>query len=107
MFAPQAQQKCATPGPVAPQRLQYRAGPGAARIGTRTSAVQAQIKATIQPITVQPSKKFSRKMPANGRLLWPTIEGRKYITPQKTMKNMLALLSRAVSGEPALHRSGF
>jgi hypothetical protein len=69
--------------------------------------VQAQIIATIQPTTVQPRKKFNRKMPANGRLLWPTIEGRKYITPQKTMKNMLALLSRAGPGKPALHRSGF
>src|SRR5579863_8240716 len=107
MFEPHAQQKCATPGAVAPQRQQYRTGPETARIGVRTSAVQAQSIAKIQPITVQPRKKFRRKMPANGRLLWPTIEGRKYITPQKSMKNMLALLSRVECGDPGLHRSGF
>jgi hypothetical protein len=69
--------------------------------------VQAQTIAQIQPITVHPRKQFTKKMPPNDRLPRPTIEGRKYITPQKIMKSIPTLLSRAVSVEAKPDRAGF
>src|ERR1700730_3696926 len=42
------------------------------------SFVTAQMKATIQPATVQPSKRFSQKIALEFLFLRPTIVGRKY-----------------------------
>src|SRR5579864_1517673 len=54
---------------------------------TGASFFAAHTKATIHPITLQPRKKFSRKIASRSRLLRASamIEGRKYITVPKPM----------------------
>jgi hypothetical protein len=90
---PHMPQKCAPEGESAPHWLQNRPPlTGTNRTGTYLSAEQAQIKATNQPITVQPRMKFTRKMPITSALCRPIMVGRKYRSAQRIRKVMTSLL---------------
>src|SRR5258706_1309026 len=66
---------------------------GTNRTGTgRVSAAQAQMNATTQPTTVQPSNRFTRKIRPASDFSRPIIVGRKYIKPRNSRKSMARLL---------------
>src|SRR5580704_8827047 len=63
----------------------------------RSSAAQAQTIAAIQPITVQPTRRFSMKIPVNSRFLCPMIDGRKYSSVMDKRNIMAPLLPLCIT----------
>ena len=90
---PHAVQKCAPEWANVPHWQQNRppAGTATSLNGLYGSAVRAQIRAIIQPITVHPRNRLTRMIPAASRLSRPIMVGRKY---RKTRK------SRVSTGHP-------
>src|SRR5277367_3384074 len=74
-------------------------------MGCRSSAAQAQISAMIQPITVQPNRRFTIKIPAKSRFLWPKIEGRKYNSVTESRNIMAPPLCTTIYVANLFHRS--
>jgi len=61
------------------------------------SVEQAQIKATNQPMTVQPRNKFTRKIPIKSALWRASIVGRKYIIAERNRKVMFSPLPTSMA----------
>lgn len=77
---------------------------GAVLVAIGASFVNAQIRATIQPMTVQPTNKFNQKIARAFRLPQPMIDGTKYAqspinrktnTPDPSLPELAPALVRA------------
>ena len=96
---PHAVQKCAPGQANVPHWQQNRPPDGTATslTGLYGSAVMAQMRAIIQPITVHPRNTLSRMIPAASRLSCPMMVGRKYRSTRK---------SRVSTGHPFRYNLG-
>jgi len=88
---PHAAQKCAPAAETAPQWEQNRPElTGTPGMATYLSGERAQMSATIQPTTVQPNSRFTKKIPMTSALFRPRIVGMKYSRPKRIKNRIFA-----------------